>query len=451
MLLFWISAAAHAFCGNYVGEAGADLVNTASEVAIVRQGGRTTITMSNDVVTDVNDFAMIVPVPVVLGEEDVKVVDPDIFDALDGYSGPRLVTYTCEELYPETFSGGGGFGCQEFELAVQEDNSAGFDGGGWDVQIEEQFIVGEYEVTILSAEESSSLLSWLNDNGYAVADDARGLIQEYLDAGSYFFAAKVFLDRLPEDQDVLSPLRFSYTSDVFALPIRLGTLNSAGSQDLVAYVLTDVDAGRVGISNYPEAVVEDECLFEGQPEDFGVFYEDRFSEAVDTDEASWVLEYGWRVEPWVAACDPCPPTEIAEPMDVSELETLGFETGAASLDSGAWFDGPSYYFSRLRMRYTPEQATEDLVLYTSRMTDNTQHRYIQYKDYLEFEFPICGKGYVTDDPGSCIDVDRKYRDRMREAGHEDLRGCTTGGPSPWAPMALLAGALLIGLRRREAR
>ena len=150
---------------------------------------------------------------------------------------------------------------------------------------------------VLSAEESGALIDWLGGNGYAVSADGADLMQEYLDAGSYFFAARVDTSLIPEGQDMLSPLRFSYESDVFSLPIRLGTVNSPGEQDLVIYTLTDVNGGRVGIANYDEATAEDECLFRGE-QDFGAFYEDRFSDAVGS-EPEWVAEYGCAVaKPW---------------------------------------------------------------------------------------------------------------------------------------------------------
>ena len=63
-----------AFCGFYVAKAGAELFNNKSQVILVRDGNKTTITMASDFNGDVKDFAMVVPVPVVLKREDIKVV-----------------------------------------------------------------------------------------------------------------------------------------------------------------------------------------------------------------------------------------------------------------------------------------------------------------------------------------------------------------------------------------
>ncbi len=93
-LITLLSTAAHAFCGTYVGGAGAALTNVDSRVVLVRDGTRTTLTLASDVSGDIEDFAMLVPVPVVLGEGDVRTVDPGVLDRIDTCGAPRLVAYT---------------------------------------------------------------------------------------------------------------------------------------------------------------------------------------------------------------------------------------------------------------------------------------------------------------------------------------------------------------------
>jgi hypothetical protein len=82
-----------AFCGFYVGKADAKLFNEASQVILVRDGNRTVISMRNDFQGDLSEFALVVPVPVVLQKNQIHVGDPKIFDRLDAYSAPRLAEY----------------------------------------------------------------------------------------------------------------------------------------------------------------------------------------------------------------------------------------------------------------------------------------------------------------------------------------------------------------------
>ena len=86
-------APASAFCGFFVSGADAALSNNASQVALMRKGNRTVMTMSNNYQGPPQDFAMVVPVPVVLQKEQVKTLNPDVFNRVDQLSAPRLVEY----------------------------------------------------------------------------------------------------------------------------------------------------------------------------------------------------------------------------------------------------------------------------------------------------------------------------------------------------------------------
>ena len=92
-----MTGGAVAFCGFYVAKADTKLFNKASKVAIMRDGDRTVITMSNDYQGALKEFAMVVPVPVVLQEGQIHVTDNAIIDHLDAYTAPRLVEYFDED------------------------------------------------------------------------------------------------------------------------------------------------------------------------------------------------------------------------------------------------------------------------------------------------------------------------------------------------------------------
>src|SRR6476469_7624482 len=93
ILASMIAQQSMAFCGFYVSKADGTLKNKTSQVIMVRDGNQNVITMYNDFKGAPGEFAMVVPVPVVLRESDIRVVDPQIFQTLNDYSGPRLVEY----------------------------------------------------------------------------------------------------------------------------------------------------------------------------------------------------------------------------------------------------------------------------------------------------------------------------------------------------------------------
>lgn len=381
----------HAFCGTYVGDASSQLSNHASRIGIAREGSRTTLTLFNDFEGDSTDFAMLIPVPEILGPEDVKLSDPAVIARWDSFSAPREVSYQCEDFsqnqYPQR---GIGFGCADYAMSM-EDAVASLDTAG--VEVEAEFTVGAYDIVILSAEESGGLLNWLNGNGYSVDENSSSLLQEYIDGGAYFFAAKVHLEQVELGAKWLPPLQFSYDSEVFSLPIRLGTLNGGDIQDLLLYILTPPEAGGVGIANYPQVTVEDECMFLPEDgEDMAKYYVRKLDEALAKEaRPGWIQEYSIEA----MHCDPCTGIELSD----EDGSSLGY--------SRSIWDS---HLTRLHLRYNPKKVDQDLVFYTNASTEESdtgfggysidQIRYIQYNEQMEDRFPVCEQGWVAD-PGTC--------------------------------------------------
>ena len=92
-MIIILSATAQAFCGFYVARADTSLFNRASQVVLVRDDNRTVITMANDFEGDVEDFAVVIPVPTMIERGQIHVGDRAIVQQLDAYTAPRLVEY----------------------------------------------------------------------------------------------------------------------------------------------------------------------------------------------------------------------------------------------------------------------------------------------------------------------------------------------------------------------
>src|SRR5262245_21489724 len=87
------TTSAHAFCGFYVGGAGAKMFNNATEVVLMRHGTTTVLSMQNNYQGPPEHFALVVPVPVVIRETQVKTLPRELFDKIDTLGAPRLVEY----------------------------------------------------------------------------------------------------------------------------------------------------------------------------------------------------------------------------------------------------------------------------------------------------------------------------------------------------------------------
>jgi hypothetical protein len=73
LLTFMVTTTAQAFCGFYVAKADTSLFNQASQVVLVRDGDRTVITMANDFEGNVEDFAIVIPVPTLIEREQITL------------------------------------------------------------------------------------------------------------------------------------------------------------------------------------------------------------------------------------------------------------------------------------------------------------------------------------------------------------------------------------------
>jgi hypothetical protein len=374
---------ARAFCGFYVAKADTRLFNRASQVALVRDGERTAMTMANDFRGELKEFAIVIPVPVVPRRDQIEIGDKAVLDHLDAYSAPRLVEYFDEDpCAPRVVS-------EMMPMAAQAPApSAGRAerAKALGVTIEARYSVGEYDILILSAQQSGGLETWLKENGYRIPQGASPVLGSYIRQSMKFFVAKVNLkEQAKTGFTYLRPLRVSYESPRFMLPIRLGTVNAEGPQDLV--ILSVSRKGRVETTNYMTVKLptgqELPPYVKGE---FGEFYKAMFATQVKKEDMRAVfLEYAWDMG-W---CDPC----AADPLSAEELRKLGVPW----LEGGEQVQRPAgapsmvrppppirvppgqavnAYVTRLHVRYDAAHFPEDLMFQETANRESFQGRYV---------------------------------------------------------------------------
>jgi hypothetical protein len=367
-----IAAPASAFCGFYVAPTDAPLYNDASMVALMRNGTRTVLTMSNNYKGPAESFAMVVPVPVVLRDTDVKTLPLGIFKRLEALSAPRLVEYWEQDPCPPEYdeeqndkSGGTGSKHKGAEGMMGDPSKA----SSYGVKIEASFVAGEYQIVVLGAQESDGLERWLRDNGYAIPAGAGPALAPYIAEQQKFFVAKVDTTKVQHDASgavVLSPLRFSYESDSFRLPVRLGLINAQAKQDLIIYILADK---RYDVANYTNVFIPTNIdVADATRDAFGPFYAELFDATLaKAGGRAVVTEYAWRS----SQCDPCP----TPPLETGDVSPLGGEllfgmphvepASASSVTGtpGNYYGGTdaNLVLTRLHTRYDKATLNEDLV------------------------------------------------------------------------------------------
>ncbi|HZH66201.1 MAG TPA: DUF2330 domain-containing protein, partial [Flavisolibacter sp.] len=391
LLAAMITHEAAAFCGFYVSKADGTLKNKTSQVIMVRDGDKNVITMYNDFKGAFRDFAMVVPVPVVLEKKDIKVVDQQIFTTLNEYSKPRLVEYYDQNpcdlrrydmMMNEVAVTSAAPGVRYKKSMADKEK----------VKIEAQYIIGEYDILILSATESTALKTWLNENGYKIPAGADEVLEPYIKSNLKFFVVKVNeAEKKKLPGDFLRPIQISFTSPKFMLPIRLGMANADGDQDMIVYAFTK--KGRIECVNYRTVSLptsKNIPLF--VKDNFSTFYSNLFQHQWKKEgKAVAMLEYAWDVSPKnFMKCDPC----VATAPSQQDL-----------LQAGVWWMDPekdrensiyssNVYFTRLHVRYNRKLFPQDLMFQTTPNTDNFQSRYIvTHPATGDFSCPA-GKEYV---------------------------------------------------------
>jgi hypothetical protein len=357
---------AAAFGALFAGKEPAPVLSHASKVVIARSDKRTVMTLAADFQGDVTNFAIIVPVPVPVTRGQINVTENRIIDHLDAYTAPRASEYydddPCLTVYAD-----------RPPMASAIPMSSLIDNGGsvaqtLGVKVEEQFAAGEYDITVLSATQSKGLIKWLEKAGYHVPGSAAEMLDDYIKDGMQFFIAKVNLLAFERAGfHYLRPIQVAYESDKVVMPLRLGTANANGPQDMLLFTLTQT--GRMEPANYRMVDLpagEDLPLYTGQ--NFDDFYKDMFDRQAEKEEMKSVfLEYAWDM----AWCDPC----TAEPLSNEDLVTLGAwwlgkpseiplplvtstTVGVEVVPQIAPAPAPvNVFVTRMHLRYTPDAVT----------------------------------------------------------------------------------------------
>lgn len=217
-------------------------VQASERIIFVQEPGQMTALVQIEYRGAADDFAWVVPVPSV---PELATADPAIFDDLDAATAPEFTFKFAERTERYTDDGGGGGGCEDSgsELALSESVTES-ERTETSVRIIGQEAVGPYDSVIIASDDAGAMVSWLQGNGYAVADQAALVLRDYVDKAHYFVALKL---RSEVGVGALRPLVMRYQGTEPCIPLRITAFASVPQLAVTAFIIS---SGRAMSTNY---------------------------------------------------------------------------------------------------------------------------------------------------------------------------------------------------------
>lgn len=211
-----------------------DLYETNQTALIVYEKGKEDLYIKVNYEGEADEFAWIIPTPSIPKPE--EAVD-EIFNELYEISKPEI-KYEGKRSFLDAISLGGY--------------------GNEGVEVHSKGVVGVYDFAVLSAIGGNSLLNWLEKNNYNIPQEARELIDWYLEKDWYFTAIKInkkeFYERVYKDKkdnryysyfdikEHMHPIKLSFLCDSIVYPIKISQYST----------LSPEKYGKMIMDKYPE-------------------------------------------------------------------------------------------------------------------------------------------------------------------------------------------------------
>jgi hypothetical protein len=203
------------------------------------------------------DFGWVLPVPKL---PIVGVGTAAVFDAFDTTMQATLAFQqgdpeNCRDpqqgcashQYPRY--GPGGSVDAAFADASSSTDQDSVSGGNGGVEIVSSGHTGPYNYVVVKGSDSAVLFKWLNDNGYAMPDKAKPIIQSHIDQGNLFVAVKL---QNGKGIEAIRPITLQMDDAEPCVPLRL---TSIAAVDDMAVVVTIAGPGRAIVKNHLDVTV----------------------------------------------------------------------------------------------------------------------------------------------------------------------------------------------------
>lgn len=402
---------AFGFGGSFAGpEGGAVPTSSATQLVVAHAATGNTVTLTAQVATSLTDLALILPVPGIRPETVVPLI-PGQFARIEAFTQPRVERLTCDELV-DIFHWESPPGCASF------DPQRGVDLIGEDAvdavsALPAPFATVDLELEVITPDQ---LAAWLDVRGLALDPGYAAALQPHLDAKEPLLTVRpTFPLALGE---WLPPVRFIMNPGDWALPLTIGDAAGIGQHELYVYTLSGDADGDPALANYPDGLVQSECVLAAGQDVSEWIAAERAAIAEEITVPAWVLEYAGLAD----RCSPC----TADPLIDFEVAALGSPLPANETRLG-----------RIRFAWDAGALFEDPVLSFAQPATDHDLRFLLHEPGLDAIYQPCGA--TAPDPNAPV------CDNVRLS---DASGCDS---SPrLAPLLAVGLAAALLVRRRPA-
>jgi hypothetical protein len=338
-------ATARAQAAAEIGSSPAKRQDRTMQTVLMRDGRRTVETLSGTYEGPIDNFFMVIPIPVAVTKENVSTLVHKELERLDAFGSPRL-----DELWERDPCATPPPASAPSASAPKPAASAAPDAGA--AKVESQFVTAEYDISVLSAADSTALDAWLKTQKLVLPEGADADLEPYAKAGWRFVVAKVNVTKIffVRNRGMLSPLRIVFDSDDFKLPLRPALMNTPGTQDLVVNILAR--GQRYEPSSYASILAPSNVeVNDAAKAQFAPMHEAMLERALARNPRGIVTEFAGPV----TACEACIPASVT-PEEILAL-------GADSIPPPPNGDRTSgFVLTRLHTRFAPDAIVGDLEL-----------------------------------------------------------------------------------------
>ena len=221
-------------------------------------------------------------------------------------------------------------------------------------------ILDSYEVSVLGATTGSSLIGWLDDNGYRVDVSSEGILSNYIVEGWNFVAVKILPGaRRRCEGEFLPPLAVSYATQESqrraVFPMRISGISTTDEVRVTLYVVAE---STLSSSNYQTMNLSQD------PRDRSARRTNEYLDSLIKSSIGnrnrgivrlWAGEYSYDV---ISALKSTSPLDRTHPRYLTRLETLIRPTAATPDIILVEDEVPELFRIVLRYRYDPPTAEE---------------------------------------------------------------------------------------------